>query len=65
LLEGFKGTKYINDLKKAIANDKNARRMRKQNRGKEDEDEEKEEDRKRGFLNQMRPPYYWNFFEDS
>lgn len=41
------------------------RRHKKKNRSKEDEEEEKTTDQRRNFLNVMRPPYCWNFFEDS
>ena len=64
LLEGFKG-KRMNDVKKIIENDLNSRRMKKKNRSKEDEEEEKVIDGKRNFLNHMRPPFCWNFFEDD
>ena len=64
LLEGFKHKK-VHETKKAIESDLQARRPKKKNRGKEDEEEEKEHDRKRGFLNQVRPPYAWNFFEEE
>jgi hypothetical protein len=39
--------------------------MKKKNREKEEEDKEKLHDKNRNFLNQMRPPFCWNFFEDS
>lgn len=42
-----------------------SKRFKKKNRTKEDEESEKVEDSKREFLNHMRPPFVWNFFEDS
>jgi hypothetical protein len=41
------------------------RRFKKKNKTKEEEEAEKVEDAKRAFLNHMRPPFAWNFFEDS
>jgi len=52
-------------VKKAIEGDLNSKRLQKKNREKEEEDKEKSHDKNRAFLNQMRPPFCWNFFEDS
>jgi len=60
-VEGFKG-KNIKDVKKVIDADLQQKRAKKKNR---EETVEKVQDKKRDFLNLMRPPYYWNFFEDS
>lgn len=64
LLEGFKGKKPI-EIKKIIDQDLHGKRSKKKNRNKEEEEEEKLEDKRRDFLNNMRPPNVWNFFEDS
>ena len=63
-MEGFRGKKLI-EIKKIIDSDLHSRRAKKKNKTKEEEEEEKVEDRKRNFLNYMRPPYNWNFFEDG
>jgi len=33
--------------------------------GEEYEVKEKENNKKRKFMNQLRPPQYWNFYDDS
>jgi hypothetical protein len=48
-----------------IESDHNARKMRKKNKTKEEEEEEKKHDHKRTHFNAHRPPYVWNFFDDS
>ena len=52
-------------MKKIIEQDQHGRRARQKNKSKDHEEEEKTYDKKRTFLNMMRPPYYWNFFEDE
>ena len=64
LLEGFKG-KNVKNIKTFIEGDTNSRRLKKKNRTKDHEDDEKIEDKNRNFLNHMRPPNCWNFFEDG
>ncbi len=64
LLDGFKNKK-VKDLKNAIDSDLHSKRMQKKNRDKDEEDKEKKQDKKRNFLNNMRPPHCWNFFEDG
>jgi len=64
LLEGFEELKQIKDKKKFIEDDLHEKRLHKPDRSKEDEDEEKLNDKNRNFLNEMRPPFIWNFFED-
>jgi hypothetical protein len=53
------------DIKKIIEQDQHVRRARQKNKTKDIEEDEKVQDKKRTFLNMMRPPYYWNFFEDE
>jgi hypothetical protein len=68
LLQGFKGEK-VTQIEKIIDND---HRERVQNQkklmgkdGEEFENHSKIEDKKRKFMNSIRPPNYWNFFEDG
>jgi hypothetical protein len=53
------------DIKKTIDADLHNRRTKKKSRSKEDEEEEKVIDQRRNFMNQMRPKFCWNFFDDS
>jgi hypothetical protein len=64
LLHGLKDPK-VKDVKVIIDRDLYSKRMQKKNREKEEEDKEKLHDKNRNFLNQMRPPFCWNFFEDQ
>lgn len=57
--------KDIKDTRKHIDQHKTELRQKKKNRSKEEEEEEKKEDKDRSFLNMMRPPFCWNFFEDN
>lgn len=61
LLQGFKGKK-LNEVKKIIDNDLQARRAKYKERTKEEEEKEKVSDKKRAFINYMKPPFCWNFF---
>lgn len=61
LLKGFKGKKLA-EVKKVIDADLHARRAQQKDRTKEKEEEEKVVDKKRAFLNYMKPPFCWNFF---
>jgi len=61
LLQGFKGKKLA-EVKKIIEQDLHARRAQQKDRSKEKEEEEKVVDKKRAFLNYMKPPFCWNFF---
>ena len=61
LLQGFKGKK-IGEVKKIIESDMHGRRQRQPDRTKEQEEAEKEIDKKRSFVNYMKPPFCWNFF---
>lgn len=61
LLQGFKGKK-LEEVKKIINQDLQTRRQRQPDRTKEQEEAEKELDKKRGFVNYMKPPFCWNFF---
>lgn len=49
-------------MKKIIEQDLHARRLQQKDRTKEKEEEEKVLDKKRAFLNYMKPPECWNFF---
>lgn len=68
LLQGFKGEKPA-QIEKIIDNDHRERvQNKKKLLGKDGEDFERDakvEDRKRRFMNGIRPPNYWNFFEDG
>lgn len=61
LLQGFKGKK-LSEVKKIIEQDLHARRAKQPDRNKEVEEQEKVVDKKRAFLNYMKPPFCWNFF---
>jgi len=61
LLQGFKGKKLA-DVKKIIDQDLHYRRSKQPDRTKEQEEMEKETDKKRAFVNYMKPPFCWNFF---
>ena len=63
MLETFKG-KSLTQIKAIIEADL-ANRKKKKGKSKEEEEEEKAEDKKRRFLELMRPPYVWNFFEEG
>lgn len=63
MLDAFKG-KSIPDIKKIIEADLTGRKKKK-GKTKDEEEEDKSEDKRRKFLEQMRPPYVWNFFEDG
>lgn len=63
MLEAFKG-KSLAQIKAIIETDLTNRKKRK-GKSKEEEEEEKMEDKRRRFLEQMRPPYIWNFFEQG
>jgi len=63
MLEAFKG-KTQAQIRTIIETDL-ANRKKKKGKSKEEEEEEKLEDKKRKFLQQMRPPYVWNFFEEG
>jgi hypothetical protein len=68
LLEGYKKKQNIrvqNDMKKHIEQHLNEKRAKNKNKTKEEEEEEKLHDKNRNFLNQMRPPFCWNFTEDG
>ena len=64
LIKGFQ-KKNIKDKQKAIENFNNELRQKQKNKKENSEEEDKVEDKKRSFLYQMRPPFYWNFFEDG
>jgi hypothetical protein len=61
MLEAFKG-KSLSEVKKIVESDL-TNRKKKKGKTRDEEEEEKLEDKKRKFLEQMRPPYVWNFFE--
>ena len=61
LLQAFK-KKKINEVKRIIEQDLHQRRMQQKDRTKEKEEEEKILDKKRAFVNYMKPPFCWNFF---
>lgn len=61
MLQGFK-TKKVDELRKLIDDDL-TQRKKKKGKTKEEEEEEKAEDKRRKFLDQMRPPFVWNFFD--
>ncbi len=63
MLEAYKG-KTISDIRKIIEADL-AKRKYKKGKSKEEEEEEKHENKKRRFLEQMRPPHIWNFFDPN
>lgn len=63
MLEAFKG-KSLSEVKKIVETDL-TNRKKKKGKTKDEEEEEKLEDKKRKFLEQMRPPYVWNFFEQG
>lgn len=63
MLDGFKG-KTVDQMRKIIENDLTQRKRRK-GKTKEEEAEERAEDKRRRFLEQMRPPYIWNFFDQG
>jgi hypothetical protein len=68
LLQGFKGEATA-QIEKIIDNDHRERvQDTKRLMGKDGDDFEhqsKVEDKKRRFMNSIRPPNYWNFFEDG
>jgi hypothetical protein len=61
LLQGFKGKKLA-EVKKIIEQDLHSRRVQRKDWSKEKEEEEKVVDKKRAFVNYMKPPFCWNFF---
>ena len=61
LLKGLK-SKKLTEVKKIIEQDLHHRRSQVKERTKEKEEEEKVIDKKRSFINYMKPPYCWNFF---
>lgn len=61
LLQGLKGKKMA-DVKKIIDVDLQYRRQKQPDRTKEQEESDKEKDKKRAFVNYMKPPFCWNFF---
>ena len=64
MLEGLK-VPEVKDVKRVIDGHLNATRLQKKNRDKDEEEKEKVHDKNRNFLNDMRPPFCWNFFEDA
>ena len=68
LLQGFKGTKPA-QIQKLIENDHAERIMHQKKllgkEGEEYEQAQKIESQKRKFMNGIRPPDYWNFFQDG
>ena len=67
ILEGFKGVKK-DKLKQLIEDDhllkiQNTKKLMAQDADKYEE-KAKADIKKRRFMNTLRPPYYWNFFED-
>ena len=68
LLKGFKGTKP-DKIKTIIEDDHNesihSEKRLKGKEGDEYEANEKADNKKRNFMNTVRPPDYWNFFEDG
>ena len=64
MLQGFKGKK-LNEVKKIIEQDLSFRRSQQKDRTKEKEEEDKIIDKKRAFLNYMKPPFCWNFFTED
>lgn len=52
-------------MKKHIDQHLHEKRQKNKNKTKEEEEEERLHDKNRNFLNQMRPPYCWNFAEDG
>jgi len=68
LLEGFKGTKP-EKIRQLIEDDHNLRIQQAKKLMPKDgdmfEDKEKIKNRKRKFMNTIRPPDYWNFFDDA
>ena len=63
LLHGFKGKKPL-EIKRLIDIDQNTRRSN-HAKTRDEEEEEKQLDKRRGFLNMMRPPFVWNFYEEG
>ena len=63
-MQGFKGKK-LNEVKKIIEQDLSFRRSQQKDRTKEKDEEDKIIDKKRAFLNYMKPPFCWNFFTDD
>lgn len=69
MLKGFKGVKP-DKIKQIIEDDHNERileekRLKGKDGGDEFEANAKAEIKKRKFINTIRPPDYWNFFEDG
>ena len=64
LLKGY-SKKNVKDKKRHIEQFKQEQRQRLKNKKQDHEDEDRVEDKNRNFLYQMRPPFYWNFFEDG
>lgn len=50
------------EVKKTIDSDLIYRRSRQTDRSKEQDEADKEKDKKRAFVNYMKPPFCWNFF---